>query len=218
MKIDPNINFEQFSAEMQHRVVKYPLHSLAVREALKFARKHKDPDFYRIAANKVHSQRQFQRELYGPSKWERFVDYFSLGSLREVVVMLVLVVAGIMGIEATQGLFSTASSSASFENMDVDELARRLGFVLDAQQIERQAETAPAAALDSHEIGSSESAKSSSRLSDDEIQRIASAVIQELQMKEAAPTAPAKREQTPLSQDTLDNKPDPVTLTQATQE
>lgn len=116
---------------MQHRVVRYPLRSLAVRRALCFARKHSNPEYYRIATNKVHTQRQFLRELNGPGLFEKLFDYFSLGSLREIVVTLMLVGLAVLGIDAGRKFLNTNDRKSSFEQMDVDQLAKRLGILLE---------------------------------------------------------------------------------------
>jgi hypothetical protein len=129
MKLNTETTVDQFRDEMQHRVVKYPLNSRPVKEALQFAKKHEDPAFYRVASDKVHAQRQFQRELYGPGKLERLVDFFTLGSLREVVVTLILVVLVLLAFDSTESLLSGDPAQA-YGEVDVDVLAERMGFYM----------------------------------------------------------------------------------------
>jgi hypothetical protein len=117
---------------MQHRVVRYSLRSIAVRSAIRFARKHENPDFYRVAMNKVHAQKLFQRELNGPGMFEKLFDYFSLGSLREVVMTLMLVGLAVFGIDAGRKYFNANDRrSTSFDAIEVDQLAKRLGLLLE---------------------------------------------------------------------------------------
>ncbi len=131
MKIDPNISLDDFKAEMQHRVVRYSTRSMAVRQALRFARKNKDPEFYRVATNKILAQKQFHREVYGPGWFERLFDYFSLGSLREVVVTVLLVGLGVLGIDYGKRMIGQISPPSKLERMEIDQLAKRLGFHVD---------------------------------------------------------------------------------------
>ena len=102
MKFDKETSIETFRDEMQHRVVKYPLRSRPVKEALRYAKSHEDPAFHRVASDKIHAQKQFEREMFGPGKFERITDFLTLGSLREVFVMMLLVVCGIAGVEAVK--------------------------------------------------------------------------------------------------------------------
>jgi hypothetical protein len=132
VKIEPQISLDEFCSEMQHRVVRYSLRSIAVRSAIRFARKHENPEFYRVAMNKVHAQKLFQRELNGPGMLEKLFDYFSLGSLREVVVTLMLVGLAVFGIDAGRKYLNTNDrGSTSFDSMEVDQLAKRLGLLLE---------------------------------------------------------------------------------------
>jgi hypothetical protein len=131
MKIDTNITLDDFKSEMQHRVVRYSPRSMAVRQALRFARQHKDPEFFRVATNKILAQKQFHREMYGPGWFERIFDYFSLGSLREVVVTVLLVGLGVLGIDYGKRMIGQISPPSQLERMEIDQLAKRLGFQVD---------------------------------------------------------------------------------------
>ena len=127
MKLNDDLNVDQFREEMQHRVVRYPLLSRPVKEAVRFAKRHSDPAFYRIASDKVHAQRQFQRELYGPSRMERLVDFLSLGSLKEVGVMLMLVVGGVVGLDFAKRAMHGHPDEDLYAQMDVDAASRSTG-------------------------------------------------------------------------------------------
>ena len=130
MKLEKDILLEDFRDEMQHRVVKYPLRSRPVKEGLRFAKRHSDPAFHRIATDKIHAQAQFQREMYGPSKLEKLVDFLTLGSLRELFVMMMLVVAGIAGVETVKSFYSALNPPEP--HVDIDELAKKLNLGLES--------------------------------------------------------------------------------------
>lgn len=186
MTLDNDITLQQFREEMQHRVVKFPLNSRPVKDAMRFARQHTDPAFYRVAADKVHAQRQFRRELYGPSRWERVVDFVSLGSLREVILTLMLVGGGVASLETGRYLLHADPDAALYANMDVDELATRLGIALEQQteQTERDGQggeaVGPAADGGPKVTAPPKTTATKSALSDADVARIADAVIQRL--------------------------------------
>jgi hypothetical protein len=129
MELSDDLTLPQFRREMQHRVVKYRLNSRPVREALLFAKRHPDPQFYRVATDKINAQRQFQREVNGPGKLELLVDLLRAGSLREVLLTLALVVAACVAIEYVRAPARSAGAAAS---IDLDRLARRLGYDLES--------------------------------------------------------------------------------------
>ena len=126
MKLEKDISLEDFRDEMQHRVVKYPLRSRPVKEGLRFAKLQSDAAFHRIATDKIHAQKQFQRELNGPGKVERLVDFLMLGSLRELFVMMLLVVVGIAGVEAVKSFYAAVNEPEPA--VDIDELAKKLNL------------------------------------------------------------------------------------------
>lgn len=181
MKLTKETTFGQFREEMQHRVVKYPLNSRPVKEALRFAKKHKDPAFYRVASDKIHAQRQFQRELHGPGRVERLVDFVSLGSLREVVITLLLVSAGVMSLEGGKRFLSPPDQEL-YEHMDIDELASALGVALDVSNtsnITTGMASGPAdSSSDARQDYSAEFKVS--QLAEEDVARIADAVMQRL--------------------------------------
>lgn len=136
-EISDEMTLNQFRDEMQHRVVKYGSRSRAVKEAVRFARRQKDPEFYRVAMDKVHAQEQYRREVEGPSRWERIMDFLNMGSLREVIVVLMLVGVTCASIEMFRGSSRGSDAQAA---VDIDRLASRLGFDLDAPAVQvRQA-------------------------------------------------------------------------------
>lgn len=203
MKLDPNISLEEFCTEMQHRVIRYSLRSLAVRQALRFARKHDNPEFYRVATNKIHAQRQFQREMNGPSFFERAFDYFSLGSLREVVVTLLLVGLAVFGIDAGRKFLNRSDRSTTFEQMDVDQLAKRLGILLEdsrgpALPTLRNPKPVQIEPVQIETIGPATEASNSpkSGISDEDVQRIVAAVLVAMQDRDKAKVAPTDTEVT----------------------
>jgi hypothetical protein len=190
MKINPDISLDDFCAEMQHRVIRYSLRSLTVRQALRFARKHDNPEFYRVATNKIHAQRQFQREMNGPGIFERVFDYFSLGSLREVVVTLLLVGLAVVGIDAGRKLLNGTQQPTAIEQMDVDQLAKRLGILLEdtrgpivsSPRIQIQPST------QTRDSSTAVAAEVKPRISDEDVQRIVAAVLVAMQEKEKPAT------------------------------
>jgi hypothetical protein len=181
MKLDTDTTIDQFRDEMQHRVVKYPLKSRPVREALRFAKKHEDPAYYRIASDKMHAQRQFQRELYGPTKWESVVELFTLGTAREAIIILVLVVTGALSLEGSRKLLFTADEDL-YADMDVDALAQRLGILLDIED-----EGSPTEELAQNDAAGQELSVNTAigdmtrhktqRLDEEDVERIARAVV-----------------------------------------
>ena len=177
MKLTGQVTIEDFRQEMQHRVVRYPLNSRPVKEAVRFAKRHQDPAFYRIASDKVHAQRQFQRELNGPSRTERLVDFFTLGSLREVVVTLLLVGVGVLGLDLSKRAMQGDPDTELYSNMDVDALANRLGLVIEEST---RVESKPVAGDEPHANGVLIDTDSAQRLSDEDVDRIAEAVIRRL--------------------------------------
>lgn len=191
MKIDPNISVDEFREEMQHRVVRYPLRSLAVRRALCFARKHSNPEYYRIASNKVHTQRQFLRELNGPGLFEKLFDYFSLGSLREIVVTLMLVGLAVLGIDAGRKFLNTNDRKSSFEQMDVDQLAKRLGILLEDSATVVRPVHRQMTSTSSPVVQSATQLDPSKRdaLSEDDVQKIVAAVL--VAMRDQPKSVPA---------------------------
>ena len=176
MKLANDISLAQFCEEMQYRVVKFPLNSLVVREALQFAKKHPNPELFRIATNKVLAQRQFQRELYGPGWLERVFDYLALGSLREVVTTLLLVGLTVVGIEAVKAAVAPPTLPAAVEHMDVDELARRLGLALETSELPTTQMSAPR----------STPFESAAQLNEADLERITQAVLKALQAQTSA--------------------------------
>lgn len=193
MTLDDTTTIDQFREEMQHRVVKYALNSRPVKEALRFAKRHDDPAFYRIAADKIHAQRQFQRELYGPSRMERLVDFIALGSLREVVLTLVLVGGGVVGLDVVKRFMLKEPDSELYANMDVDELATRLGIALEAHDedggVKQPAK--PAAKREDVKPAKGDDPPPTAQLSDADVARIAEAVIRRLGERKAAETSAA---------------------------
>ena len=190
MKLTSELSLEQFREEMQHRVVRYPLRSRPVKEAVRFAKGHEDPAFYRIASDKIHAQRQFQRELHGPSRLERLVDFFTLGSLKEVVVTLLLVAAGVVGLDVAQRVMSDPDQEM-MAKMDVDALAARLGLALETSRFS-EVEAAPHGKDDKPHVNPRfEPSSKTGQLSDADVARIAEAVIERLRAQsevEAATT------------------------------
>ena len=182
MILNTDTTLDQFRDEMQHRVVKYPLNSRPVKEALRFAKKHEDAAFYRIASDKIHAQRQFQRELYGPSKLERVVDFVSLGSLREVVITLLLVAGGVVGLDVAKYVMRPDPDEDMYSQVDVEELATQLGLALEPSgptETNGPADGGPLRQDESVE-GETTPGDSTRHLSDADIARIAEAVIQRL--------------------------------------
>lgn len=196
MKIDAETTLEQFREEMQHRVVKYPLNSRPVKEALRFAKTHEDPAFYRIASDKIHAQRQFQRELYGPGRFERLVDFMALGSLREVVVTLVLVAIGVAGLDGVRRWSRPEPIESAVANLDLDTLAKRLGIALETNRLQVIPNEIDGMRFEGHDANTTqhsdnlrkenprradaESAQSGSmnrQLTDEDVARIADAII-----------------------------------------
>ncbi|WP_040769310.1 hypothetical protein [Novipirellula maiorica] len=182
MKITSELSLEEFREEMQHRVVKYPLNSRPVKEALRFAKTHEDPAFYRIASDKIHAQRQFQRELYGPGRLERLVDFFAFGSLKEVVVTLLLVGSGVVGLDVAKRTMRGDPDEEIYAHMDVNALADRLGLALGTNRgggTVNASITGPSRPLGVLQLtpGADES---NARLSDADVARIADAVLQRL--------------------------------------
>ena len=130
LTFDEHTTVTQFRDEFQHRIVKYPIHSRPVKEARRFARRHTNPEFHRIAEDKVHAQAQHRRELNGPSRWERAVDFLNGGSLREIGVTLALVTVACLGIETTRAWFGARRAPAQVSDAEVERLAKRMGFYL----------------------------------------------------------------------------------------
>ncbi|MFO1063085.1 MAG: hypothetical protein U0892_04330 [Pirellulales bacterium] len=191
MKIDPNISLEDFKAEMQHRVVRYSPRSLAVKHALRFARKHQDPEFYRVATNKVLAQKQFAREMYGPGLFERLFDYLSLGSLREVVVTVMLVGLGILGIDVGKRAIQQFSPPPSrLEGMEVEQLAKQLGIELEPTPVVNGAKGAQdpkSPAGKEGQAAKTQRPPNVANLSDADVQRIAAAVLAAMRQPESVP-------------------------------
>ncbi|MEI8211027.1 MAG: hypothetical protein WCI02_02685 [Planctomycetota bacterium] len=179
MKIDPKISLDDFKAEMQHRVVRYSLRSLPVQQALRFARQHKDPEYFRVASNKIHSQRQFQREMYGPGWFERVFDYLSFGSLREVVMTVLLVGLGVLGIDVGKRAMQNFFPASKPDSVEFEKLAKLLGYPLTDEG--SNTGSALRSALPSARTRSV--ANMQSGLSDDDVQRIAKALWKEMQEK-----------------------------------
>lgn len=182
MKIDPKISLDDFKAEMQHRVVRYSLRSLPVQQALRFARQHKDPEYFRVASNKIHSQRQFQREMYGPGWFERVFDYLSFGSLREVVMTVLLVGLGVLGIDVGKRAMQGFLPPSTNDSVEFERLAKLLGYpVTDDGSNTGSAlrSTLPSARMRG-------AATTQSGLSDEDVQRIAKALWKEMHEKEVA--------------------------------
>lgn len=182
MSFKQETTLEQFREEMQHRVVKYPLNSRPVKEALRFAKKHEDPAFYRIASDKIHAQRQFQRELYGPGRLERLIDFVSLGSLREVVVTLVLVAGGVVGLDVARRALQPAPVDDLYAHMDVEKLAEQLGLALETSRVVEQQTPSPVEEPGQGNVDDAPPTPNdqAGRLSDADVARIAEAVIQRL--------------------------------------
>ncbi|MFC1597129.1 hypothetical protein ACFL5Q_04210 [Planctomycetota bacterium] len=129
MSLDNNISRETFRDEMQHRVVKHGPRSKPVREAIGFARRHEDPEFYHIAMEKTNAQKQYLRETYGPTPLERVVDFIRLGSPREILVTLILVFLVLFVFDSTESWMSDGPVQA-FDELDVDVLAERMGLYM----------------------------------------------------------------------------------------
>ena len=189
MRLDDASTLDQFRKEMQHRVVKYPLNSRPVKEALRFAKQRQDPAFYRIATDKIHAQRQFQREMFGPTRMEQAVEFFTLGSLREVIVTLLLVGSGVLVFDGFKRLFGSAPVDRSIADMDVDQLADKLGIVLESKGalIEPPSEEKPQTPVESSSNkplrATSTQASSSSAISDEDVSRIAKAIIERMNLQ-----------------------------------
>lgn len=183
MKIDPQISLDDFKSEMQHRVVRYSLRSLPVQQALRFARQHKDPEFFRVASNKIHAQRQFQREMYGPGWFERVFDYLSFGSLREVVMTVLLVGLGVLGIDAGKRAMQSFYPPNGTELIDVNRLALGLGYSLNE-------DNGPMGSVTRSQLPTvrpRDSVFGTPSLSEEDVQRIAKALLKEMQAREQPP-------------------------------
>lgn len=138
MKLDNDMSLAEFRDEMQHRVVKYPLRSKAVREAVRFARRNPDTDFYRVAIDKIDAQKQFHHRRYGPSWPQRVADFLG-GTPREAAVPLLVVVVALLGMRLT-GVWRS-DEAEMVANIDVDRLAERMGFYIDERQQQDAEET-----------------------------------------------------------------------------
>jgi hypothetical protein len=182
MSLSPEMSLEQFCDEMQHRVVRHPIGSRVVREAVQFARQQKNTEFYRIAADKVHAQRQFQREMFGPTRLERILEFCSMGSLREIGITVALIVAGVSGVEVARRSFAVPPEHEAISRMDVDELADRLGLLINEKQKPAGTPQSSHTAQDKAAgDGPAEDPSGSGHLSEGDVQRIADAVIRRLQ-------------------------------------
>ena len=75
MKLDPKMSLKDFCDEMQHRVMRYSLRSLTVRQALRFARKHFGW-YAQYFPDGPQASRHFNK-LETPAQQQAFVrDYF----------------------------------------------------------------------------------------------------------------------------------------------
>lgn len=200
MKIDSQISLVDFCNEMQHRVVRYSLRSIAVRSAVRFAKNHENPEFYRVAMNKVHAQRLFQRELNGPGMFDKLFDYFSVESLREIVAMLLLVGLTVLGLDKGRKFINGFDRKVPYENMDVDQIAKRLGIQLEDSGAATRPASRTLLLASSHvkpvTVKSNEKLRNTN--SDSDIARIVDAVL--LALKERAKTEIADNVSTPLAQ------------------
>ena len=132
MELNKDTTIDQFRDEMQRRIVKYHPSSRPVREAVRFARRHEDPAYYRIAVDKVTAQKQYRREVFGPSRLEKALDLLNFGAPREVIVTLLLIVVGVACVEALK-YFSSPPEGPVYSELDIDALADRLGIRIDEQ-------------------------------------------------------------------------------------
>lgn len=215
MSLSPEMTLEQFCDEMQHRVVRHPVGSRAVREAMQFARQQQNPEYYRIAADKIHAQRQFQREMFGPSRLERILEFFSMGSLREIGVTVALIVAGVSGVEVARRWFAVPPEQEAILKMDVDELADRLGLLLEGKQ--KDTAVPPQPSNPEHDRadgdGAAEESGVAAHLSEGDVKRIADAVIRRLQPSLSGVSSPPWNE---TSQGAASDTPDKLTAKEQT--
>lgn len=120
-----DMTLDQFEDEMQLRVVKFGPKSRAAREALQFARLQSDPNFFRVASDKINAQTQFLRETYGPSKLETFYLAARPFFPKEVVMTVLLLSASIIGYDLIRTALAPANPNA-IAPLDIDELSRRM--------------------------------------------------------------------------------------------
>jgi hypothetical protein len=141
MNLTPDMTLDDFRDEMQHRVVKYSLRSKQNREAMRFARRHRNRDFYRVAIDKYNARKQYEHELYGPSRLDRLFDLLN-GTPRDVALTLLMVVVVLVSLHFG-GSWLMAEPDLG-ETIDVDRLAKRMGFYIS----ERHAASPSAPRLD----------------------------------------------------------------------
>ncbi len=128
MKLTQTMSLEEFRDEMQVRAFKHNERSQPVREAIRFARQHSDPAFYRVAVDKVIAQEQYRHETYGPSRWQRFVDFLS-GAPKDAAMTLCVIAAVLAGLSFMRSrLLEPVGDTVS--DSDVDRLAERMGLYI----------------------------------------------------------------------------------------
>jgi hypothetical protein len=187
MKLTDTISIDEFREEMQHRVVKYPLSSRQVREGMRFAKQHSNPEFFRVALDKVDAQKEFQHERDGLSRLDRLLSV--LGGLpREVAVTLFFVVVVLVSLHYS-GSWLMAEPNPDAQ-VDVERLAQRMGFYIKEQHASSTAR--PLADLDREVSDKIDKGIADANL-DDTLTGKLSAVIEQSRFEEVAATKLGER-------------------------
>lgn len=141
MKLHAEISKNEFKREMQVRACKFGERDKPVREALVFARQHPDPEFYRIAMDKIDAQKQFKHELLGPSRWQKLKDQLS-GVPKDLVGTALLVIALFGGLNLLRSQFFDRPT-APISDQEVERLAKRMGLYIAEHTEQKQRQQAP---------------------------------------------------------------------------